>query len=111
MTFPASHLAPTEPERNKEAASLIRQVGDDLNFRLRQLHEQLLEQVPDVDRIACALYEPKVQRSLEVYNTLISLTISNELNLVHSITTSAQVAREFANLRDFEAGNQPRLKR
>ena len=42
MTFPASHLAPTEPERNKEAASLIRQVGDDLNFRLRQLHEQLL---------------------------------------------------------------------
>jgi hypothetical protein len=58
MTFPASHLAPTEPERNKEAASLIRQVGDDLNFRLRQLHEQLLEQVPDVDRIACALYEP-----------------------------------------------------
>ena len=58
MTFPASHLAPPEPERNKEAASLIRQVGDDLNFRLRQLHEQLLEQVPDVDSIACALYEP-----------------------------------------------------
>jgi len=200
MTFQASHLSPTEPERNKEAASLIRQVGDDLNFRLRQLHEQLLEQIPDVDRIACALYEPsddmlktfvhstrqgvpikgyefrlaesaslsalaasrsvrildeiadvvnpanphsqwllnegyrssltvplyerqefigflfydslkpaafskKVQRSLEVYNTLISLTISNELNLVRSITTSAQVAREFANLRDFETGN------
>ena len=42
MIFPASHLAPTEPERNKEAASLIRQVGDDLNFRLRQLHKQLL---------------------------------------------------------------------
>ena len=40
MTFPASYLSPPEPERNKEAASLIRQVGDDLNFRLRQLHEQ-----------------------------------------------------------------------
>lgn len=57
MTFPASHLSPTQPERNKEAASLIRQACDDLNFRLHQLHEQLLEQVPDVDRIACALYE------------------------------------------------------
>jgi HD-GYP domain-containing protein (c-di-GMP phosphodiesterase class II) len=183
-----------------EAASMIRQVGDDLNYRLRHLHEHLLEQVPDVDRIACALYEPsddmlktfvhstrqggaikgyefrlseseslsglaasrrsrildeiadvvdpanphsewllkegyrssftlplyerdefigflfydslkpgafskKVQRSLEVYNALITLTIANELNLVHSITTSAQIAREFANLRDFESGN------
>jgi len=58
MTFPASHLSPTEPERNKEAASLIRQVGDDLNFRLRHLHKQLLEQVLDADRITSALYEP-----------------------------------------------------
>ena len=33
MTFPASYLSPTEPERNKEAASLIRQVGNDLNFK------------------------------------------------------------------------------
>ena len=41
-----------------EAASLIRQVGNDLNFRLCQLPKQLLEQVPDADRIACALYEP-----------------------------------------------------
>jgi HD-GYP domain-containing protein (c-di-GMP phosphodiesterase class II) len=32
------------------------------------------------------------------------MMISNELNLVQSITTSAQVAREFANLRDFETG-------
>ena len=57
MTFPASHLSPPEPERDREAAIPIRQVGDDLNFKLRQLHEQSLEQVPDVDRIACALYE------------------------------------------------------
>ena len=37
---------------------MIRQIGDELNFRLRQLHEHLVEQVPDVDRIACSLYEP-----------------------------------------------------
>lgn len=57
------------------------------------------------DSLKPAAFSKKVQRSLEVYNTLISLTISNELNLVRSITTSAQVAREFASLRDFETGN------
>ena len=182
-----------------ESAALVREVGDALNARLRQLHDQLLEQVPDVDRIACVLYEekddllktfvnstregeaikgyefrladseslsklatsrdtrvlddiptavqgntmhsiwllkegyrssltvplydrdqfigflfydsrkpaaftPGVQRNLSLFSTLINMTISNELNLVRSITTSAQVAREFANLRDFETG-------
>jgi len=181
------------------SAALVREVGDALNARLRQLHEQLLEHVPDVDRIACVLYEerddllktfvnstrageaikgyefrladseslsklatsrdsrvlddipaaaqgntmhsiwllkegyrssltvplydreqfigflfydsrepaaftPEVQRNLSLFSTLINMTISNELNLVRSITTSAQVAREFANLRDFETG-------
>ncbi|MFM7312503.1 MAG: HD-GYP domain-containing protein [Cyanobium sp.] len=199
MAFPPAHLIPEPPHGGTEAAQLVRQVGDDLNFRLRQLHEQLLELVPAVDRIACVLYEPKddmlktfvnstrvgepikgyefhlsdsaslsaiaasgvqrvideiadtvqpnsphsdwllnqgyrssltvplnangafigflfydslqpaafseqVCRRLEIYNALIGLTITNELNLVRSITTSAQVAREFANLRDFETG-------
>lgn len=190
---------PVQPEQGTEAAQLVRQVGDELNSRLRQLHEQLLEYVPDVDRIACVLYERKddmlktfvtstrvgeplkgyefrlqdsqslqaiassgrirviddiaatvqrnsphsdwllnqgyqssltvplyesdafigflfydsllpaafsqaVLRRLEIYTMLIGLTITNELNLVRSITTSAQVAREFASLRDFETG-------
>lgn len=205
MSFPARHLVPLEGETGEDSAQLVRQVGDDLNQRLRQLHEQLLEQVPAVDRIACVLYEAKddmlrtfvnstragveikgyefplansqslstivetgtprvideiasvvdrnsphsdwllnqgyrssltvplydrgdfigflfydslepgafsepVQRKLSVYNTLVNLTISNDLNLVRQITTSAQVAREFANLRDFEtAGHLERM--
>jgi transcriptional regulator with GAF, ATPase, and Fis domain len=174
-------------------------VGQALGQRLQQLHGQLLEMVPDVDRIACVLYDPqddllktfvnstregvaisgyefrladstslsgvassglprilddipatvqgtslhsvwllkegyrssltvplydkgafigflfydsrqpaafnaRVQRNLSLFSTLINMTISNELNVVRSITTSAQVAREFANLRDFETG-------
>jgi len=170
-----------------------------LGARLRRQHEQLLEMVPELDRIACALYDPSddllktfvnstrsgepiqgyefrlsesaslsqlartgetrvlddipgsisatnlhsiwlleqcyrssltvplydkgdligflfydsckpaafsaaVQRNLALFSTLMNMTISNELNLVRSITTSAQVAREFANLRDFETG-------
>ena len=174
-------------------------VGQALGNRLQQLHEQLLEAVADVDRIACVLYDdrddllktfinstrsgeaikgyefrladseslshlagsghqrvlddipaaiqgnslhsvwllkegyrssltvplydrgcfigflfydsrkpaaftPGVQRNLSLFSSLINMTISNELNVVRSITTSAQVAREFANLRDFETG-------
>lgn len=33
-----------------------------LNERLRRLHERLLETVPQVDRIACALYDPREDR-------------------------------------------------
>ncbi len=49
-----------------------------------------------------AAFNARVQRNLSLFSTLINMTISNELNVVRSITTSAQVAREFANLRDFE---------
>ncbi|MFM2081139.1 MAG: hypothetical protein RLZZ219_1821 [Cyanobacteriota bacterium] len=51
-----------------------------------------------------AAFTESIQRNLALFSTLINMTISNELTLVHSITTSAQVAREFANLRDFETG-------
>lgn len=195
MTSPGS----SGPPQASLAAVVGTRVGDALGTRLRQLHEQLLELVPDVDRIACVLYDPQddllktfvdstrsgeaikayefrlaesdslsrlassgstrvlddipsavqgnslhsiwllkegyrssltvplydkgafigflfydsrrpaaftaaVQRNLSLFSTLINMTISNELNLVRSITTSAQVAREFANLRDFETG-------
>ena len=177
----------------------VQLMGDALGARLCRQHEQLLEMVPELDRIACALYDPSddllktfvnstrsgepiqgyefrlsesaslsqlartgetrvlddipgsisatnlhsiwlleqgyrssltvplydkgdligflfydsckpaafsaaVQRNLALFSTLMTMTISNELNLVRSITTSAQVAREFANLRDFETG-------
>lgn len=189
----------TADQPNTEALT-VGEVGDQLNGRLRQLHNQLLESFPVVDRIACVLYEqqedllktfvnstregvsisgyefrlsdsaslsklaeqgtirvlddipaavhghslhsvwllkegyrssltvplfdhqqfigfifydsrepgaftPEVQRNLSLYSKLINMTISSELNVVRSITASAQVAREFANLRDFETGS------
>ncbi|MEB3166880.1 MAG: HD domain-containing phosphohydrolase [Cyanobacteriota bacterium] len=51
-----------------------------------------------------AAFSDKVQAHLALFSSLIGMTISNEINLARSITTSAQVAREFANLRDFETG-------
>lgn len=51
-----------------------------------------------------AAFTAKVQNHLALFSSLIGMTIGNEINLARSITTSAQVAREFANLRDFETG-------
>ena len=51
-----------------------------------------------------AAFTESVQRKLSLFSTLISMLIGNELKVAQSITTSAQVAREFAHLRDFETG-------
>jgi HD-GYP domain-containing protein (c-di-GMP phosphodiesterase class II) len=51
-----------------------------------------------------AAFTEPVQRNLALFSTLVNMMISNEINVAQSITTSAQVAREFANLRDFETG-------
>ena len=56
------------------------------------------------DSLRPAAFTAPVQRSLELFATLINLTISQELDLVRSISLSAAVAREFANLRDTETG-------
>ncbi|MFY8149480.1 MAG: HD-GYP domain-containing protein [Prochlorococcaceae cyanobacterium] len=187
-----SHLDQTTPQASA--------VGEGLGNQMRLMHEQLLELIPDVDRIACVLYDKRdamlrtfvnstrhgeaikgyefplqesaslselaatgqqrvideiadavqptsphsdwllrqgyrssltvplfdkggfigflfynscqpaaftesVQHKLSLFSTLINMTISNEINIAQTITTSAQVAREFANLRDFETGS------
>ena len=49
-------------------------------------------------------FSETVQRDLLVYSTLINLTVSSELAAIQSVIASAHVARDFANLRDFETG-------
>ncbi len=56
------------------------------------------------DSCQLAAFTPVVQRNLELFTRLINMTISNELSAVRSIMASAQVARDFAHLRDFETG-------
>lgn len=45
-----------------------------------------------------------VQRDLMLYCSLINMALSSELSAVRAILASAQVARDFAHLRDFETG-------
>ncbi len=56
------------------------------------------------DSLKPATFTETVQRKLSLIASPINMLISSELNLVHSFTASAQVAREFANLRDLETG-------
>lgn len=56
------------------------------------------------DSMVQAAFNQEVQRDLSLYASLINMSISNEFSAVRSIVASAKVARDFANLRDFETG-------
>ncbi len=56
------------------------------------------------DSLHSHAFTEAVQRDLLVYATLINLTVSSELAAIQSVIGSAHVARDFANLRDFETG-------
>ncbi|MBM5573455.1 HD-GYP domain-containing protein [Deefgea sp. CFH1-16] len=187
------------PQVNHHFNNPVFEHSDKLNQKLVQLHDQILVRIPNIDRIACAIYEEKedllktfinstrngeainnyqcklstshelnllaknseyrvlseisqtigvgtahsdwllkqgyrssftvpmydeggflgfiffdslqpsafttaVQRDLILYCNLINMLISNELAIVRITLASANMARDFANLRDFETG-------
>lgn len=49
-------------------------------------------------------FDARVQRDLLLYCNLINMALSAELSAVRAVLVSAQVAREFVDLRDFETG-------
>ncbi|QPN59681.1 HD domain-containing protein [Synechococcus sp. CBW1002] len=56
------------------------------------------------DSCQTAAFTPEVQRNLSLFSKLINMTISQEIGVVRSLLASASVARDFAQLRDFETG-------
>jgi len=49
-------------------------------------------------------FDARIQRDLLLYCNLINMALSAELSAIRSVLVSAQVAREFVDLRDFETG-------
>jgi HD-GYP domain-containing protein (c-di-GMP phosphodiesterase class II) len=56
------------------------------------------------DSMQPAAFTPLIQRDLVHYTMLLNSTIASELSAVRAVLASAKVARDFANLRDFETG-------
>jgi len=56
------------------------------------------------DSMQAAAFTEIAQRDLVLFSNLINMAISSELSAVHSIISSARIARDFANMRDFETG-------
>lgn len=56
------------------------------------------------DSTAPGYFDARVQRDLLLYCNLINMALSAELSAVRAVLVSAQVAREFVDLRDFETG-------
>lgn len=57
-----------------------------------------------LDSTQPAAFTPKVQRDLILYANLINMAISAEMAAMHALIASAEMARDFAHLRDFETG-------
>lgn len=57
-----------------------------------------------IDAAEKAYFSEQVQRDLLLFSNMIMLTISSEMSAVHSLLATAQAARDFADLRDFETG-------
>jgi len=57
-----------------------------------------------IDAAEKAYFTDRVQRDLLLFSNMIMLTISSEMSAVHSLLATAQAARDFADLRDFETG-------
>lgn len=56
------------------------------------------------DSLQTAVFDNRVQRDLVLFCTLINMEIASEQSSVRSIVSSIQLARDFANMRDFETG-------
>ena len=56
------------------------------------------------DSMQPGAFTPVVQRDLVLYSNLINMTVSSELTALRHIVAAVQVARDFAQLRDFETG-------
>ncbi len=56
------------------------------------------------DSLQKAAFTLETQRDLLLFTTLINMAISSELAAIRSITASVEVAKDLANLRDFETG-------
>ena len=56
------------------------------------------------DSVEYSAFAPAVRRELELFAAVISMTISSELAAIRAVVATTQIARDFANLRDFETG-------
>ncbi len=56
------------------------------------------------DSLQKGAFTLEAQRDLLLFTTLINMAISSELAAIRSITASVEVAKDLANLRDFETG-------
>ncbi|GAA0787182.1 HD domain-containing protein [Marinobacterium sediminicola] len=57
-----------------------------------------------VDSRQTGVFTDAVQRDVVMFCNMITMTISNEISTVRALLATAQAARQFADLRDFETG-------
>ncbi len=88
---------------NQHSAWLLEQ-GYQSSFTIPIFNNESLIGFIFYDSINPDAFSSMVQRDLVLYSNLINMTLTTEFAKVNAITASALLAKDFANLRDFETG-------
>ena len=88
---------------NEHSQWLLEQ-GYRSSFTVPLYHNGLFIGLVFYDSTEPAAFTPIVQRDLVHNSNLINTTLSGEIAVVHSMLSSTRLARDFANMRDFETG-------
>lgn len=56
------------------------------------------------DSCQVAAFSPEIQRDLVMFSNIINMMLTKEFSAIRSINATVHMARDFANLRDFETG-------
>lgn len=89
---------------NRHSQWLLEQ-GYQSSFTVPLFHQGRFVGLVFYNSVQSGAFTFEAQRDLVLYGNLINMAISGELTAVQSILSAARIARDFANLRDFETGS------
>lgn len=88
---------------NKHSAWVLEQ-GYKSSFTVPMYDQQAFIGFLFYDSTQTAAFTSEIQRDLVLYSNIINMTLVKEFSTIRSINATVHMARDFANLRDFETG-------
>ncbi|MDD0837337.1 HD-GYP domain-containing protein [Curvibacter sp. HBC61] len=92
------------PESDHPHARWLREQGYQSSFTVPMYGPQGLIGFLFFDSSETGAFDVRVQRDLVMFCSQVTMLVNSEMAMVKAMLASTQVARDFANLRDFETG-------
>jgi len=89
--------------KNRHSAWVLEQ-GYKSSFTVPMYDEESFIGFLFFDSCQAAAFSPETQRDLVMFSNIINMMLTREFSAIQSINATVRMARDFANLRDFETG-------